>query len=31
MTDLSAEELHRLLDPAELTRGGVKGSAGGGG
>jgi fumarate hydratase class II len=30
MTDLSAEELDRLLDPAELTSGGIKGGAGGG-
>ena len=25
MTDLSAEELDRLLDPLELTKGGIKG------
>jgi fumarate hydratase, class II len=31
MTDLPAQELGRLLDPAELTRGGIKGSTGGGG
>ena len=31
MTDLPAEELARLLDPAELTRGGIKGGSGGGG
>ena len=31
MTDLPREELTRLLDPQELTRGGIKGSAGGGG
>ena len=31
MTDLSAEELDRLLDPAELADGGIKGGAGGGG
>jgi fumarate hydratase, class II len=31
MTRLSAEELARLLDPAELTRGGIKGGTGGGG
>jgi fumarate hydratase, class II len=31
MTDLSREELVRLLDPAELTRGGIKGGGGGGG
>ncbi len=31
MTDLPREELARLLDPAELTRGGIKGGAGGGG
>jgi len=24
MTDLSAEDLDRLLDPLELTRGGIK-------
>ena len=31
MTDLSPEELGRLLDPAELARGGIKGGTGGGG
>ena len=31
MTDLPPEELARLLDPAELTRGGIKGSSGSGG
>ncbi len=31
MTDLSASELKRLLDPAELTRGGIKGGSSGGG
>ncbi|HZF26938.1 MAG TPA: class II fumarate hydratase [Steroidobacteraceae bacterium] len=31
MTDLSAEELKKLLDPRELTRGGIKGGGGGGG
>jgi fumarate hydratase class II len=31
MTDLPREELARLLDPAELTRGGIKGSTSGGG
>ena len=31
MTDLSREELKRLLDPAELTRGGIKGGTSGGG
>ena len=31
MTRLSREELERLLDPQELTRGGIKGGAGGGG
>ena len=30
MTDLSAEDLDRLLDPAELTTGGIKGGASGG-
>ena len=30
MTDLSAEELDRLLDPAELADGGIKGASGGG-
>ncbi len=31
LTDLSKDELARLLDPAELTRGGIKGGTGGGG
>src|ERR1700733_6315276 len=31
LTSLSAEELARLLDPLELTRGGVKGGGGAGG
>ena len=31
MTDLSAEELDRLLDPAKLADGGIKGGGGGGG
>src|SRR5262245_21782460 len=31
MTDLSAEDLKKLLDPRELTRGGIKGGGGGGG
>ena len=31
MTDLSREELAGLLDPAELTRGGIKGGSSGGG
>ena len=31
MTDLSREELARLLDPAELTKGGIKGGTSGGG
>ncbi len=31
MTDLPRAELERLLDPAELTRGGIKGGGGGGG
>jgi fumarate hydratase, class II len=31
MTDLPREELARLLDPAELARGGIKGGASGGG
>ena len=31
MTDLSREELTRLLDPADLARGGIKGSTSGGG
>jgi fumarate hydratase class II len=30
MTNLSPEELDRLLDPAELTRGGIKGGGAGG-
>ena len=30
-TTLSREELSKLLDPAELTRGGIKGGGGGGG
>jgi fumarate hydratase class II len=30
-TDLSTEQLKSLLDPAELTRGGIKGSTSGGG
>ena len=30
MTDLSAEDLDLLLDPAELTTGGIKGGASGG-
>jgi fumarate hydratase class II len=30
MTDLSAEELDRLLDPAELADGGIKGGVSGG-
>jgi fumarate hydratase class II len=30
-TGLPAEELAKLLDPADLTRGGVKGGGGGGG
>jgi fumarate hydratase class II len=30
-TDLSREQLKALLDPAELTRGGIKGEGGGGG
>jgi fumarate hydratase class II len=31
MTDLSAKDLKKLLDPRELTRGGIKGGGGGGG
>jgi fumarate hydratase class II len=31
MTDLSPEELARLLDPADLARGGIKGGTSGGG
>ena len=31
MTDLPRDELDRLLDPEELTRGGIKGGGGGGG
>ncbi len=31
MTDLPPEELARLLDPADLTRGGIKGGTSGGG
>jgi fumarate hydratase, class II len=31
MTDLPREQLTRLLDPAELTTGGIKGGSGGGG
>ncbi len=31
MTDLKREELARLLDPAELTQGGIKGGTSGGG
>jgi len=31
MTNLSAAELAKLLDPAELAQGGIKGGAGGGG
>ena len=31
MTDLPRAELTRLLDPEALTRGGIKGGAGGGG
>jgi fumarate hydratase, class II len=30
MTDLTRAELERLLDPSELTRGGIKGAGGGG-
>ncbi|HEU5443159.1 MAG TPA: hypothetical protein VFU61_05000, partial [Steroidobacteraceae bacterium] len=31
MTDLPPEQLARLLDPADLTRGGIKGGTAGGG
>jgi fumarate hydratase, class II len=31
MTDLSPEELDKLLDPADLADGGIKGGSGGGG
>ena len=31
MTDLKRERARRLLDPTELTRGGIKGGSGGGG
>jgi len=31
MTDLPRERLAKLLDPAELTTGGIKGGTGGGG
>jgi len=31
MTDLPPGELARLLDPADLARGGIKGGASGGG
>ena len=31
MTDLPREQLDRLLDPTELTRGGIKGGSSGGG
>jgi hypothetical protein len=31
MTDLPREELAKLLDPAELARGGIKGGTSGGG
>ncbi|MBV9318162.1 MAG: aspartate ammonia-lyase, partial [Gammaproteobacteria bacterium] len=31
MTDLPREELERLLDPEDLTKGGIKGGGGGGG
>jgi hypothetical protein len=31
MTGLGADELKKLLDPRELTRGGIKGGGGGGG
>ena len=31
MTDLPREQLDKLLDPAELTTGGIKGGGGGGG
>jgi len=30
MTDLPREKLEQLLDPTELTRGGIKGGSGGG-
>ena len=29
LTDLSAEDLDRLLDPADLAEGGIKGASGG--
>jgi hypothetical protein len=31
MTDLPRGELEKLLDPTELTTGGIKGGGGGGG
>ena len=31
MTNLPREQLEKLLDPAELTSGGIKGGGGGGG
>jgi hypothetical protein len=31
MTDLAPAELARLLDPAELAKGGIKGGTSGGG
>ena len=31
MTDLSAAKLTQLLDPLELTKGGIKGDGSGGG
>ena len=31
MTDLPREQLDALLDPSELTRGGIKGGGGAGG
>jgi fumarate hydratase, class II len=31
MTDLSKDELEQLLDPADLTRGGIRGGTSGGG
>jgi len=31
MTDLPRAELEKLLDPTELTTGGIKGGGGGGG
>jgi hypothetical protein len=31
MTDLKSDELAKLLDPLELTRGGIKGGTSGGG